>query len=138
MNHMKLFSKRHAIVFLACVTCAAIIAVIGCEVGNPSDAYVTISPQTAKLFKNESQDFVASGAVSYDWHLSCTNATATNQIWGTLDRTTGDRVRYTNRRTPSKASNYIQTLTVIGTIGRGNTNTEAITVSAEAYITHRK
>ena len=163
MNLIKLLSERREIGLLAGL---ALIAIVGCEVGKPSDAYVTISPQQVTLRKNQSQEFVASGAVTYEWHLAYTNANATNEIWGILDTYSGERVKYTNLRTPVSMNvtiqtnvdmhtnitiqtntniqtfNNIQTLTVVGTIGTttttGTNHTEAVTLSAEAYITHRK
>lgn len=140
MNLKKLFPGHPLAVVFCVVACAAAAAIVGCEVGvEPlSEAYVTIEPQQVTLHKNQTQDFVASGAVTYRWYLSHTNAGSTNQIWGTLDRYSGERVRYTCRRTPSSAPSLVQTLTVVGTIGTGDTNTEAVTLSTEAYIKHAK
>ncbi len=122
---------------------AALAVVIGCEVSPIEEAYVSVTPTSAKLRKGESQEFVAEGAQYYAWSLSATNATATNQIFGVLDRVNGDRVIYTNIRTPSSSSNNavnpIQVLTCVGRLGHGGTNSEAVFLApVPVMITHRR
>jgi hypothetical protein len=120
---------------------SSLLIVAGCEAEPSEDFAVSISPQTARIRKNQAQAFVASGGVRYVWSLSGTNsATGTDESdpWGILSATTGDQVTYTSLRAPEAGQDYVvRVLTVMTTLGAEVTsNSTARSSSAIAYIYH--
>lgn len=124
--------KAVGIVATACVAAAVGYLLVGCEVESASDSLVSISPTSASLTEGQSQEFVASGADSYQWSTD-------SDSYGHLSAKTGDRVTYTS--TYSSGSGTVSVvLSVQGIIGGstgGGTNSTESHWKAEAVISHK-
>jgi len=120
---------------LALVT-AAMLA--GCDTEPVQDFTVSVSPQTVEIQKDQSVEFVASGATRYSWSINVSSDTETNNPWGILSATTGDRVTYTSLREVDSSLDFVlRQLTVTGTLGTESvSNASARKVSATALIYH--
>ena len=114
---------------------AGLILAAGCETESASDNDVRISPRTAALRVNQTQEFRASGGYEYTWSLS------DNSI-GLLTTTKGAVTVYINRSNPGfdATGPAIQTLTVTSTPrpdgSFGGTNGASFVKTAEAIIEH--
>jgi len=119
---------------------ALITAVVmaGCEVEPVEDFSVSVSPQTVQLQKDQSQEFVASGATRYTWSIDSSSASETNNPWGILSSTTGEKVTYKSLRSPTGGEEFVlRYLTVTGTLGtEGASNSSVATASATVLIYH--
>lgn len=119
---------------------SALFVIAGCEVEPVQDFAVSISPDRVDIRQDQSQKFIASGGVRYEWQLSSTGSDTnadTSDPWGILSASTGNEVTYTSLRSPADGEYYVRTLTVTATLGSQNvSNTTLRTTSATAYIYH--
>lgn len=101
------------------------IALTGCETESSDQIALQITPNTARVRVNESQEFVVTGFTDYTWSLSEASK-------GVLSTTKGDRTIYT-AVAALDGSNSTQILKVEASAG-GTTNSTTATI--EALITH--
>ena len=114
---------------LLAVAGTAALLVTGCETDSAHDR-LKLSPETAVLYKGQSQEFVVSGGYTYTWSLA-------EPSYGRLSARTGDRTVYTSTFTPSTnavTQRVIVTSTIEGSAA-SSTNATAYTVTGEAFVT---
>ena len=106
----------------------------GCSLDvEPTDNFtIGVAPKSVSLTLNDSQEFVASGGLTYTWSLEGAEDDAR---WAFLSATTGDRVTYTSVKEPDDNTPVIRVLKVTSTFG-GDTNSGELIASAEAYVSH--